>query len=124
MNAEDALRRELLEEIGWCPRQLNPWLQHRIRTCGSPVPGDLAVPLNQLQLLEGQDMDLVSLDEIRRGWIGASVFKPNVHWHQSCINSSQNCTSWIRRLKEQNHQQSDQTQQDPEQRPDSPRELV
>ena len=31
--------------------------------------GELAVPLNQLQLLEGQDMDLVSLEEIRRGWI-------------------------------------------------------
>lgn len=68
--AEDALRRELLEEIGWCPRLLNPWLQHQDSARVVHLfTGDLAVPLNQLQLLEGQDMDLVSLDEIRRGWI-------------------------------------------------------
>jgi len=69
-NAEIALRRELLEEIGWCPQQLNPWLQHQESARVVHVfTGDLAVSLNQLQLLEGQDMGLVSLDEIRRGWI-------------------------------------------------------
>lgn len=69
-SAEVALRRELLEEIGWCPKQLNPWLQHRDSARVVHVfSGELAVPLNQLQLLEGQDMDLVSLEEIRRGWI-------------------------------------------------------
>ena len=69
-NAEIALRRELLEEIGWCPQQLNPWLQHQESERVVHVfTGDLAVPLNQLKLLEGQDMGLVSLDEIRRGWI-------------------------------------------------------
>ena len=68
--AQVALRRELLEEIGWCPQQLNPWLQHQDSARVVHVfTGDLSVPLNQLKLLEGQDMGLVSLDEIRRGWI-------------------------------------------------------
>ena len=68
--AEIALRRELLEEIGWCPKHLDPWLEHQESERVVHVfTGDLSVPLNQLQLLEGQDMGLVSLDEIRRGWI-------------------------------------------------------
>ena len=65
-----ALRRELVEEICWCPARLDRWFQHRSDPRVVHVfTGHLDVPLSQLQLLEGQDMTLASVDEILHGRI-------------------------------------------------------
>lgn len=67
---EQALRRELHEEIRWEAPELSFWFLHRnpqrdahfFRTT-------LAVPLEALDLREGQDLTLASLEELRTGWI-------------------------------------------------------
>jgi 8-oxo-dGTP diphosphatase len=67
---EQALRRELLEEIGWGGDQLH-WrlLHHHPRRLAHVFVGALTVPLQRLRLLEGQDMALVSAAELRSGSI-------------------------------------------------------
>ena len=68
-----ALRRELNEEIGWCPEQLNAWFQHQdSQRIVHVFTGELTVPLQQLQLLEGQDMTLASPEQIRCGRLWSS----------------------------------------------------
>lgn len=68
-----ALRRELDEEIGWCPEQLNAWFRHQDEQRVVHVfTGQLSVPLQQLQLLEGQDMTLASSEQIRLGRLWSS----------------------------------------------------
>ena len=63
-----ALRRELNEEIGWCPDQLMAWFRHQDdQRIVNVFTGLLSVPLQELQLLEGQDMTLASPAEIRSG---------------------------------------------------------
>ena len=63
-----ALRRELNEEIGWCPHQLNSWFQHQDeKRIVHVFTGKLSVPLQDLRLLEGQDMTLASTEQIRSG---------------------------------------------------------
>ena len=63
-----ALRRELNEEIGWCPNQLNSWFQHQDeKRIVHVFTGKLSVPLQDLRLLEGQDMTLASTEQIRSG---------------------------------------------------------
>jgi 8-oxo-dGTP diphosphatase len=65
---EQAVRRELLEEIGWQPDALRFWLQHRNeRRLAHVFLAELNVPLDRLQLLEGQDMALVSSRELLSG---------------------------------------------------------
>ena len=67
---EQALRRELLEEISWQPRDLELVMVHAIhRRTAHGFRGELSVPLEQLQLLEGQDLDLVSPEELLKGSI-------------------------------------------------------
>ncbi|MFU8884177.1 MAG: NUDIX hydrolase [Cyanobacteriota bacterium] len=67
---EQALRRELLEEISWQPPPLELVMVHHIhRRTAHVFRGELSVPLDQLQLLEGQDMDLVSAEELLVGSI-------------------------------------------------------
>ncbi|MEY3750485.1 MAG: Nudix family protein [Cyanobacteriota bacterium] len=67
---EQALRRELLEEISWQPPALELVMVHHIhRRTAHVFLADLAVPLDQLQLLEGQDMALVSSDDLLEGSI-------------------------------------------------------
>ena len=67
---EEALRRELAEEIGWCPDKLRPWLSHNtaVRTAHVFV-GELQRDLDQLELNEGQDMVLATAAELRSGRI-------------------------------------------------------
>ena len=67
---EQALRRELLEEISWQPPEVELVMVHHIhRRTAHVFRAELAVPLEQLQLLEGQDMALVSSDELLAGSI-------------------------------------------------------
>ena len=67
---EQAVRRELLEEIGWQPGELRYALEHRIpRRTAHVFRGELTVPLDQLRLLEGQDMALVPAQALLRGSI-------------------------------------------------------
>ncbi len=67
---EQALRRELLEEISWQPAALEPVMVHHIhRRTAHVFLAELSVPLEQLQLLEGQDMALVRTEELLAGSI-------------------------------------------------------
>jgi 8-oxo-dGTP diphosphatase len=67
---EQALRRELLEEISWQPPDLELVMMHPIhRRTAHVVRGELSVPLEQLQLLEGQDFGLVSPEDLLMGSI-------------------------------------------------------
>ncbi len=67
---EQALRRELLEEINWQPPVLELVMVHHIhRRTAHVFHAELSVPLEQLQLLEGQDMALISADELLAGSI-------------------------------------------------------
>lgn len=67
---EQALRRELLEEISWQPPAMELVMAHHIhRRTAHVFLSELAVPLKQLQLLEGQDMALVRADDLLAGSI-------------------------------------------------------
>lgn len=68
--AEQALRRELIEEIGWCPAGLKLWIRHNtsVRTAHVFL-GELQRDLHLLELNEGQDMVLASVAELRTGQI-------------------------------------------------------
>ena len=64
---EQAVQRELEEEIAWRPEPpLQPWFSD---ASGSRVVhvfrGELLRPLEELKLLEGQDWTLASLSELR-----------------------------------------------------------
>ncbi len=70
---EQGLRRELLEEISWQPPELELVMVHHIhRRTAHVFRAELSVPLEQLQLLEGQDMALVSAEELLAGAIWSS----------------------------------------------------
>ena len=65
---ECSVRRELIEEVGYVPSQLR--LFYKRESVGYRryyYYGELAVPLSQLQLNEGQDMALCSVAEVRLG---------------------------------------------------------
>ena len=67
---EQALRRELLEEIRWEPAAVECVMVHHIyRRTAHVFRAELSVPLEQLLLLEGQDLGLVSPEELRSGAI-------------------------------------------------------
>lgn len=67
---EQALRRELQEEIGWQPAALQlAMVHHHPRRTAHVFWGHLSVPLEQLHLQEGQDMALVSAPELLAGSI-------------------------------------------------------
>jgi 8-oxo-dGTP diphosphatase len=63
-----AIRRELQEEIGHVPAQLQLWQRHEdeevIRFF---YQGELTVAVSELELNEGQDIGLCGLEEIQRG---------------------------------------------------------
>ncbi len=67
---EQALRRELREEISYEAGPLSPWYSSatdgRVRHA---FRGPLTVPLERLQLLEGQDLALVSIEELSSGQV-------------------------------------------------------
>ena len=77
--AEQALQRELLEEISWQAELLHYAMEHRNpRRRAHVFCGQLTVPLAQLQLLEGQDMALVSPQELLSG----SIWSPRLQGHR------------------------------------------
>jgi len=70
---EQALRRELLEEISWQPPAVELVMVHSIhRRTAHVFQAELSVPLEHLQLLEGQDLALVSAEELLVGAIWSS----------------------------------------------------
>ncbi|MFM8674482.1 MAG: NUDIX hydrolase [Vulcanococcus sp.] len=63
---EQALRRELREEIAYEVAALEPWyVSHHDERVRHVYRGVLTRPLHDLQLLEGQDMALANLEELR-----------------------------------------------------------
>jgi 8-oxo-dGTP diphosphatase len=67
---EEGLRRELQEEIAYTATSLQPWW--RLENDGRVrhfFRGPLNCPLEDLRLLEGQDLALVSLKELRTGQV-------------------------------------------------------
>ncbi|MFM7314293.1 MAG: NUDIX hydrolase [Cyanobium sp.] len=83
---EQALRRELLEEIGWAAGPVQPWFRS---AAGGRVRHvfrvELGVDPGQLQLLEGQDMVLASLQDLSSGL----VWSPRVGQHRPLAASLQ-----------------------------------
>lgn len=70
---EQALRRELLEEISWQPPAVELVMVHHIhRRTAHVFQAELSVPLEQLQLLEGQDLGLISPEELLSGSISSA----------------------------------------------------
>ena len=68
--AEQALRRELMEEISWQPPAMELVMVHHLhRRTAHVFRAALSVPMQQLQLREGQDMALVSSDDLLAGSI-------------------------------------------------------
>ncbi|WP_255095585.1 MULTISPECIES: NUDIX hydrolase [Synechococcus] len=85
--AMEAVQRELLEEINWTSTQLEPWfVQSSPQRVAHFFRGSLGVPLTELTLLEGQDMVLASLEELRSGEVlspkNAEIrpFAPSLQW--------------------------------------------
>jgi 8-oxo-dGTP pyrophosphatase MutT (NUDIX family) len=67
---EQALRRELVEEIGWQAGSLAYAFRHERPTrVLHYFHGPLTVPLAELRLQEGQDLALVSLAELESGTV-------------------------------------------------------
>ena len=67
---EQALRRELLEEIAWPAGVLSFWFRDsNPQRIAHFFRAPLTVPLQALQLLEGQDMVLASLEALSSGRI-------------------------------------------------------
>ncbi len=63
-----AVRRELLEEIGYAPPVLEPFARYEMDEVVRHVfHGRLEVPVDTLQLNEGWDLGLLSLEDIQRG---------------------------------------------------------
>ncbi len=70
---EQALRRELMEEISWQPPAIEPVMVHHLhRRTAHVFRAALSVPMEQLQLREGQAMALVSSDALLAGSIWSS----------------------------------------------------
>jgi 8-oxo-dGTP diphosphatase len=67
---EQAILRELQEEIGWGAPPLPLWFEHHdAQLSAYYFRGPLTVPLAALQLNEGQDMVLAGLDALKSGQI-------------------------------------------------------
>ncbi|MFZ0407617.1 MAG: NUDIX hydrolase [Cyanobium sp.] len=67
---EQALRRELREEIDWEAGELSFWFSDsNPQRIAHFFRGPLTVPLQQLHLLEGQDMTLASLETLGSGQV-------------------------------------------------------
>lgn len=72
---EQALRRELWEEIRLPLQEAKPWYRsHRGDRIRHVFRADLSVPLDQLQLLEGADLSLAHPERLRQGaWLSPKL---------------------------------------------------
>ncbi len=84
---EQALRRELLEEITYAAGPLRLWCHHRnAQRLASYFHGPLTVPLQCLTLLEGQDLTLASTQDLSSGLIHSDCLgeprplAPSLRW--------------------------------------------
>ena len=65
---EAGIRRELAEELGYVPPKLSLFQKSEDEhKCRYYYHGEITVPIEQLQLNEGQDLALCSMTEIERG---------------------------------------------------------
>lgn len=66
---DEAVCRELMEEIGYAPPQIEPFQRTEDdRVIRHFYQGKLTVPVDQLQLNEGQDLGLCSVEDVKRGF--------------------------------------------------------
>lgn len=73
---EEALRRELLEEISWRAGSLHPWFTHRNpQRVAHFFLTSLEAPLSSLQLREGQDYLLAETTALQSGQVWSPVLK-------------------------------------------------
>lgn len=73
---EEALRRELLEEINWVPGEVQYWFAHRNpQRVAHFFLTTLAEPIESLCLREGQDLLLAELDQLQTGKVWSPVVK-------------------------------------------------
>jgi 8-oxo-dGTP diphosphatase len=93
---EQALRRELIEEIRYEAGNLRFWCHHRnSQRLASFFLGFLTVPLQDLTLLEGQDLTLATAAELRSGSIHSSRLNearplaPSLRWAVSQLEACQ-----------------------------------
>ncbi|SBO41857.1 NUDIX hydrolase [Cyanobium sp. NIES-981] len=79
-SAQQAVRRELLEEIHWWPpRPLPFWFRHtNAQRIAHVFRATLPLPLEALVLQEGQDMVLASLAEL----VSGSIWSPRLQQHR------------------------------------------
>jgi 8-oxo-dGTP diphosphatase len=76
---EQAIRRELQEEIGWKAEVLPFWFEYRDDSFSAYYfRASLTVPLGALALNEGQDMVLAGLDELGSG----RIWSPRLREHR------------------------------------------
>ena len=67
--ADQGVRRELIEEIGYAAPQLDLFQRtEEDRVIRHFYHGPLTVSVDQLQLNEGQDLGLCSIEDVRRGF--------------------------------------------------------
>jgi 8-oxo-dGTP diphosphatase len=84
--AEQALRRELVEEVAWQAGELEFWFTDiNPQRIAHFFLAPLTVPLRELRLLEGQDMALASLQELGAG----RVWSPRLGEHRPLAPSLQ-----------------------------------
>lgn len=75
-SSEEALRRELFEEIRWTAGPLKYWFADvSPQRVAHFYLATLAEPLESLQLQEGQDVLLAELDDLQRGMVWSPVVK-------------------------------------------------
>jgi len=73
---EQALRRELVEEIGWQAGPLRHWFSHTDPQRVLHVfRGPLTVPLEELRLMEGQGLTLASQEAMETGQVWSETLQ-------------------------------------------------
>ncbi|MEB3243249.1 MAG: NUDIX hydrolase [Cyanobacteriota bacterium] len=73
---EQALRRELLEEIGWRAGEMRHWFSHRnAQRTAHFFRGSLQCGLDSLQLHEGQDLVLAEIGALRSGQVWSEAIQ-------------------------------------------------
>nr|WP_259736953.1 NUDIX hydrolase [Synechococcus sp. CS-1329] len=91
---EQAVRRELQEEISWCCGDLPFWFRHsNPQRIAHFFRSSLPLSLDGLQLLEGQDMTLAGLDELAAG----EVWSPRLQQSRPLAPSLQLALETLRR---------------------------